>query len=207
MFIFFCHHFVLHSLCFPLLLENHFFKKTIYLRGRHTHTQEERAEGDGEANSLLSGEPHAGLNPSTLRSWPLLKADAKQTEPPRCPFENRFINATIDLVLTFSDQSLAHDTIEYSFFLATFFTYLAFNVLHPPDFFLSDWFELIPLLGASHSPDFCCKALGVHPQTLPLFVLSRFIAINAGTPRIISLISASFLISRLLYPTVSLMVF
>jgi len=32
--------------------------------------------GEGEADSLMSREPDAGLNPRTLRSWPELKADA-----------------------------------------------------------------------------------------------------------------------------------
>jgi len=32
--------------------------------------------GEGEADSPLSREPDAGLNPRTLGSWPELKADA-----------------------------------------------------------------------------------------------------------------------------------
>ena len=35
-----------------------------------------RAEGEGEADSLLSRESYMGLNPRTLRSWPEPKADA-----------------------------------------------------------------------------------------------------------------------------------
>ena len=43
----------------------------------------EAAEGEGEADSPLSREPDAGLNPRTLRSGPELKADASPTEQPR----------------------------------------------------------------------------------------------------------------------------
>ena len=32
-------------------------------------------QAEGEADSLLSKEPDAGLNPRTLGSWPELKAD------------------------------------------------------------------------------------------------------------------------------------
>ena len=40
------------------------------------------AEGEGEADSLLSREPSVGLNPRTLGPWPELKADAWPTELP-----------------------------------------------------------------------------------------------------------------------------
>ena len=43
------------------------------------------AEGEGEAGSPLSREPDMGFNPRTLRSQPEPKADAKWTEPPKCP--------------------------------------------------------------------------------------------------------------------------
>lgn len=36
----------------------------------------ERVEGEGQADSMLSVEPHAGLDPITPRSWPELKARA-----------------------------------------------------------------------------------------------------------------------------------
>ena len=38
-----------------------------------------RETAEGEADSLLSGEPDVGLNPRTLRSWSELKADASLT--------------------------------------------------------------------------------------------------------------------------------
>ena len=41
------------------------------------------AEGEGEADGLLSREPDAGLDPRTLRSRPEPTADASPTEPPR----------------------------------------------------------------------------------------------------------------------------
>ena len=43
------------------------------------------AESEGEADSLLSREPDAGLNPKTLGSWPELKADTQLTELLRHP--------------------------------------------------------------------------------------------------------------------------
>ena len=43
------------------------------------------AEGEGEADSLLSREPNIGLGPRTVRSRPELKADAQLTESPKCP--------------------------------------------------------------------------------------------------------------------------
>ena len=42
-----------------------------------------RAEGEEEADSLPSREPHWGLDPRTLGSQVELKADAEWTEPPR----------------------------------------------------------------------------------------------------------------------------
>lgn len=48
-------------------------------------TRELQAEGEGETDYTLSREPKEGLDPRTPDSWPLLKADAKTTEPPRCP--------------------------------------------------------------------------------------------------------------------------
>ena len=38
----------------------------------------------------LNREPHAGLNPRTLRSLPEPKADTQPTEPPRCPLAALF---------------------------------------------------------------------------------------------------------------------
>ena len=60
---------------------NAFFKDFIYLvetKREQTHKgkREGRAEGEGEADSPLSKEPDAGLNPRTLRSWAEPKADA-----------------------------------------------------------------------------------------------------------------------------------
>ena len=47
-----------------------FFKKIIYLFDTHTHTHRAQAGGiaEGEADSLLSGEPEMGLHPRTLGS-------------------------------------------------------------------------------------------------------------------------------------------
>jgi len=41
------------------------------------------AEGERQADSPLSEEPHAGLYPRTLRSGPEPRSDAQPTEPPR----------------------------------------------------------------------------------------------------------------------------
>jgi len=49
-----------------------FFEDFIYLFDR----EREREQGEGEAGLPLGGEPDAGLDPGTLRSWPGLKADA-----------------------------------------------------------------------------------------------------------------------------------
>ena len=54
----------------------------IHLREREQAQAGGTAEGEGEAGSLLSGEPNAGLDPRILGSWPELKADA---EAPSCP--------------------------------------------------------------------------------------------------------------------------
>ena len=56
----------------PLLYIYIFFKDCIYLReGEGTE-----GDGEGEADSLLSREPDAGLNPGTPGSRPEPKADA-----------------------------------------------------------------------------------------------------------------------------------
>jgi len=47
------------------------------------HKQGER-QAEGEADSMLSREPNAGLDPRTPGSRPELKAEAHLTEPPRC---------------------------------------------------------------------------------------------------------------------------
>ena len=44
-----------------------------------------RREGEGEADSPLSREHDAGLDPRTPGSGPELKAEASPTEPPRDP--------------------------------------------------------------------------------------------------------------------------
>ena len=54
----------------PSLKNSHIFKKGfIYLFERDS------TEGEGEAGSLLSREPHVGLYSRSLRSGPELKAD------------------------------------------------------------------------------------------------------------------------------------
>ena len=56
-----------------------FFKKDfVYLfdRQRSQVGREAGREREGEAGSLLSREPHAGLDHRTLGSWPELKAEA-----------------------------------------------------------------------------------------------------------------------------------
>ena len=45
-------------------------------------TERELEQREGEADSLLGREPHAGLDPRIL-TW--AKAAAPQSEPPRCP--------------------------------------------------------------------------------------------------------------------------
>ena len=58
----------------------YFFKEFVYSfeRERKTETAQagEKAEGEGEADPLLSWEPDMGLNPRTWRSQPELKTDA-----------------------------------------------------------------------------------------------------------------------------------
>ena len=44
--------------------------------GERAHEQGGGAEGEGEADSLLSSEPNIGLDPRTQVSGPELKADA-----------------------------------------------------------------------------------------------------------------------------------
>ena len=51
--------------------------------------RDQEVEAEGEAGSLWSREPNAGLDPRTLESQPERKADALPTEPsrhPRCYF-------------------------------------------------------------------------------------------------------------------------
>ena len=52
-------------------MHTHFKKYFIYLFDRESkHRQtEQQAEGEGEADSLLSREPNAGLDPRTPGSW------------------------------------------------------------------------------------------------------------------------------------------
>ena len=76
-----------------ILFDKHFLKDFIYfiiwerkkrsMRGGAGRVAE--GEGEGEADSLLSREPNAGLDARTLGPWPEPKADPKPTEPPRCP--------------------------------------------------------------------------------------------------------------------------
>ena len=47
----------------------------LFERERESAQAGERAEGEGEAESLLSREPNARLHPRTLGSLPELKAD------------------------------------------------------------------------------------------------------------------------------------
>ena len=46
----------------------------------------EITEEEGEAETTLSRDPNAGLNPRNWRSWPEPKADTQPTEPPRHHF-------------------------------------------------------------------------------------------------------------------------
>jgi len=64
-----------------------FFKDFIYLceRERMRERAWERGGSEGEADSLLSREPDAGLNPGTPGPRPEPKAVAQPTEPPRRP--------------------------------------------------------------------------------------------------------------------------
>ena len=59
-------------------------------------------QAEGEADCPLSREPHAELDPRTLRSLPELKADASLTEPPRCPQGTVFRLVTGDGLTFFS---------------------------------------------------------------------------------------------------------
>jgi len=62
-----------------------FFKKS-YLFERERERM--RTEGEEEADSPLSRETDAELNPRTLRPRPEPKADTQSTEPPRRPTMN-----------------------------------------------------------------------------------------------------------------------
>ena len=73
-----------------------FFFKILFIYLREgdrgaEHEQGEEAEGEGEADSPLSGEPSVGLYPRTLRSCPEQKEDVRWTEPPRRPSALSFL--------------------------------------------------------------------------------------------------------------------
>ena len=57
----------------------------IYLREIEKRRGEQGEEGEGEAESPLSREPDAGLDPRTLGPRLELKADAQPSEPLRHP--------------------------------------------------------------------------------------------------------------------------
>ena len=67
-----------HIYSFLLLFGNLF----IYLFDRNK--AQTGVVGEGEASTLLSREPDAGLDPRTLGFWPEPKVDAQLTELPRC---------------------------------------------------------------------------------------------------------------------------
>ena len=71
-------------LCTELLTGSFFLKILFsYLTEKEHKQGEQKAEREGEADSLLSREPDAGLHPRVLGSWPEPKADA--SEPSRRP--------------------------------------------------------------------------------------------------------------------------
>ena len=85
-------------MCFKLL----FFKYAIYSFERASayapNVGRHRRWGrEGEAGSLLSGEPDIGLDPRTPGSWPEPKADAYRTEPPSLPLN--FLHALKTIIL------------------------------------------------------------------------------------------------------------
>ena len=59
------------------------------------------AEGEGEADSLLSRNPDMGLDPRTLGPRPELKADTLLTEPPRCPQKLLILMKSQKIIFTF----------------------------------------------------------------------------------------------------------
>ena len=69
------------------LLFLRFLKICIHLRVTERDQEHEQmggSEEEGEADSSLSREPNARVDPRTPRSCPELKADTLPTEPPRC---------------------------------------------------------------------------------------------------------------------------
>jgi len=77
------------------LQEKKIFFLFIYLTHR-VRAQVGRAAGaEGEAGSLLSKEPDAGLDPRTPGPRPEPKAAAQPTEPPRRPLTNIFLNLLV----------------------------------------------------------------------------------------------------------------
>ena len=63
-----------------------FFITVLFIYLRKSEQEGERAGAEGEADSSLGRKPNAGLDPTTLGSWPELQADASTTEPPRSPY-------------------------------------------------------------------------------------------------------------------------
>ena len=61
------------------------FFKTLFIYLRESIQAVEMAEGEGEAGSLLSREPDAGLDPRTLGSRPEPKADTQPLNHPGAP--------------------------------------------------------------------------------------------------------------------------
>ena len=57
-----------------------FFLKILFIWEREHAGAEAEAEGEGEADSPLSREPNAGLDPRTLRSWPEPKSRVGQLQ-------------------------------------------------------------------------------------------------------------------------------
>ena len=70
--------FILFYFIFYFILSYFIFKKIlfIYLTERERAQAGGAAEGEGEADFLLSREPDVGLDLKTLRSWPEPKAAA-----------------------------------------------------------------------------------------------------------------------------------
>ena len=68
---------------------------------KREHKQgEQQEEGEGEAGSPWSREPHTGLNPGTLQ----LKADAQLPEPPRCSNFSSFFSEQNDETEKFTQK-------------------------------------------------------------------------------------------------------
>lgn len=90
-----------------------FFAKILFiLEGEYTYVWGGAGrEREGEADALLSMEPHVGLASSTLKSGLSLKheSDVRPTEAPTCPPLN-LLNTSLPINLEFISTVLSFDS-------------------------------------------------------------------------------------------------